>query len=413
MICKTCGYPVPDGVSRCANCGGEDLAEEKLSLRDLLTAENLEMLAAVIGAVPVALMAASGIMGIFCEIKFIGLFFRIIRALIQILVTLCAAGTAGYVGYLMYREREMTKPGGIAAMAAAVFALLSCIGILADVGFLKALCVLSLICTLEMIPRVIINKKGLGGNIDLAADIAVYQSYFKAARQAQTDEQLRQANMAQRSDTSYFDGKGFECLGYTLAASILSCVTFGIAFPWMWCRLRRWMYSHTVINGRRLTFTGTGGQLIGLWIKWSLLTIVTFGIYSLFIYVDMYKWETKHLFFEDEHPVNGQVNTGSVFDGNTLQFVGTELLCGLLIVFTLGIGTPWAVAMMEKWKMRHTVISGLRLDFDGTGLQFLWQCIVIFCLTLVTFGIYSSWGIVRMNKWVFGHTFAAAGRSYD
>ena len=48
----------------------------------------------------------------------------------------------------------------------------------------------------------------------------------------------------------------------------------------------------------------------------------------------------------------------SEFKGGLLGLIGTNLLSILLIIVTLGIGTPWAVCRIERWKVNHTVIDG-------------------------------------------------------
>ena len=59
--------------------------------------------------------------------------------------------------------------------------------------------------------------------------------------------------------------------------------------------MMRFIASHAVIDGKRMTFDGTGGQLFGQWIKWMLLSIVTCGIYSFWVIPRMYKWVCSHL----------------------------------------------------------------------------------------------------------------------
>lgn len=60
-----------------------------------------------------------------------------------------------------------------------------------------------------------------------------------------------------------------------------------------------WKTRHTVINGRRLTFTGSAIGLFGNWIKWWSLSIITLGIYSFWLFIAMEKWKVKHTVFED------------------------------------------------------------------------------------------------------------------
>ena len=94
----------------------------------------------------------------------------------------------------------------------------------------------------------------------------------------------------------------------------------------------------------------------------------------------------------------------SKFDGGLLGLIGIGILQGLLIVFTLGFGAPWAVCMKERWYADHTTIEGRRLTFDGTGGQLFGNYIKWFLLTIITLGIYGLWLSIKMKAWVVSHT---------
>ena len=100
------------------------------------------------------------------------------------------------------------------------------------------------------------------------------------------------------SRESKFDGTVFETFLYSLGASIIVSISCGIATPWAICFMWRFIVSHVVIDGRRLSFDGTGGQLFGNWIKWFLLTIVTCGIYGFWVAPRLYHWVAKHTHFQ-------------------------------------------------------------------------------------------------------------------
>lgn len=102
--------------------------------------------------------------------------------------------------------------------------------------------------------------------------------------------------------------------------------------------------------------------------------------------------------------VSGDGGYSSCFDGNTWQLIGWRLLAGLLITVTLGIGTPWAVCMLQRWETKHTVISGRRLKFTGKGIQLLGKYLLWSLLTLITCGIFGIWFGLKMKQWVVKHT---------
>ncbi|MGN0812371.1 MAG: DUF898 family protein [Candidatus Coproplasma sp.] len=94
----------------------------------------------------------------------------------------------------------------------------------------------------------------------------------------------------------------------------------------------------------------------------------------------------------------------SKFDGGLLGLIGINILKMLLTIITIGLGTPWAVCMSERWYANHTVIDGRRLTFDGKGGQLFGKYILWMLLTIVTIGIYSFWLGIKMKKWVISHT---------
>ncbi len=94
----------------------------------------------------------------------------------------------------------------------------------------------------------------------------------------------------------------------------------------------------------------------------------------------------------------------SKFTGGFWGYWGMTLLAGLISTVTLGIGLPWAVCMLQKWKAKHTYIDGMQLRFDGTGMQLLGNWILWYLLTVFTFGIYGVWATVNLKKWVVKHT---------
>ncbi len=94
----------------------------------------------------------------------------------------------------------------------------------------------------------------------------------------------------------------------------------------------------------------------------------------------------------------------SKFDGGLLGLIGITILQFLLIVFTLTIGTAWAVCMKERWVAKHTVVDGKQLYFDGTGGQLFGKYVLWFLLTIVTVGIFALWIGIKTKKWVVKHT---------
>ncbi|MCL2191255.1 MAG: YjgN family protein [Treponema sp.] len=81
---------------------------------------------------------------------------------------------------------------------------------------------------------------------------------------------------------SKFEGRWSEQQAKLFLACLVSVATFGIGFWWASMWYLRWIYSKSVINGRRLEFRATGKSFFKKGIVWLLLSVVTLGIYAIF-----------------------------------------------------------------------------------------------------------------------------------
>ena len=102
---------------------------------------------------------------------------------------------------------------------------------------------------------------------------------------------------------------------------------------------------------------------------------------------------------------NNETNwSASVFTGRATEYIGVRFLYYVLIIFTLGLGTPWAVCMYQRWRIKSTIVHGHRLTFDGKGWHLFWHCWLWGFLSIVTLGIYALWLPVKVEEWFAKHT---------
>lgn len=94
----------------------------------------------------------------------------------------------------------------------------------------------------------------------------------------------------------------------------------------------------------------------------------------------------------------------SKFTGGMFGDLGTKILIGVAIVFTLGIGAPWAMCYRNKWIAEHTVIDGRNQVFDGKGVELLVAGLKWLLFNVITVGIYGLWIPVKYRAWVVAHT---------
>lgn len=100
----------------------------------------------------------------------------------------------------------------------------------------------------------------------------------------------------------------------------------------------------------------------------------------------------------------GQMFGGSTWDGGVLETFVAVIVASLMISFTCGIATPWAVCYLWNFIIGHVIVDGRRMRFDGNGADLFGQWIIWLLLTAITCGIYSFWVMPRMFKWVATHT---------
>lgn len=94
----------------------------------------------------------------------------------------------------------------------------------------------------------------------------------------------------------------------------------------------------------------------------------------------------------------------SRFGGTAMEMFSVVFLQYLMIIFTLGIGAPWALCMRERWKADNTIIDGKQVVFDGTGGKLFFRYTAWSILTLFTLGIYGWKRASLLRDWMTEHT---------
>jgi tetratricopeptide (TPR) repeat protein/uncharacterized membrane protein YjgN (DUF898 family) len=172
---------------------------------------------------------------------------------------------------------------------------------------------------------------------------------------------------------------------------LIGTVTFGIYIPWAWVRLLRLRASHTLLNGKAVSFTGTGGQLLGLAIVQGLLTVITLGFYGPWAICKYCAWRAGSTL------VGGKASQFTGTGGSLFFFYLVHLF--LLPVITFGIYLFWGIYRLYGWKEEHTIYGGETTSFGGGFGQFLKLSLICWFLNLVTFSLYTPWALCRLYRW--------------
>lgn len=94
----------------------------------------------------------------------------------------------------------------------------------------------------------------------------------------------------------------------------------------------------------------------------------------------------------------------SDFTGGLLELIAITLIQYVIIVFTLGFATPFAITFKQRWVASHTYIEGYQLKFVGNAGDLLIQWVKWLLLTFITLGIYGLWVGLKMQQWVARNT---------
>ncbi len=100
------------------------------------------------------------------------------------------------------------------------------------------------------------------------------------------------------------------------------------------------------------------------------------------------------------------------FDGGAGTYLGVSILAMLIIIFSLGIATPFAIVLKQRWRAKHTSINRRRLTFLGSGMQLFGLWLKWLFLLIITLGIYSFWMVPQVQKWIVENTDFATASSF-
>lgn len=199
----------------------------------------------------------------------------------------------------------------------------------------------------------------------------------------------------------------------------LELLTAGFYRFWLATKMRRHLWSHTVIAGNPLEYTGTGRELlIGFFFALAILTpfyLVYFGagllaeslapFASIPLIIAFYFLSQFAAFRARRYRVTRTVWRGVRFGmgGASFGYVWRASLWAVVVVLTLGLAWPWREAALERYKMRFTRYGSLQGAFVGTGgglfkkVWWLWL-LAPFTLTVIVF--MPSWlAALNARRW--------------
>jgi uncharacterized membrane protein YjgN (DUF898 family) len=143
-----------------------------------------------------------------------------------------------------------------------------------------------------------------------------------------------------------------------LKGIFFSVITFGIYLPWFHMNLRRYLLCNVSIGNARFAYKGEGAAYFWLNIKGYFLTIITFGIYFFWWQKDLYAYFINNLALTKDDEIMLCKSKASGAD-----FAGLIIVNLLLLVFTLGLATPWVITRTLAFVMDNIELDGV-INFD-------------------------------------------------
>ncbi len=108
--------------------------------------------------------------------------------------------------------------------------------------------------------------------------------------------------------------------------------------------------------------------------------------------------------FIPKYVVPAHLDGHSEFNAGLLSLIWLNFVNNLIIGFTLGLCTPWAVRREYTWLYEHQVIDDRKLVFDGNAASLFGQWVKWMSLSFITFGIYGLFVPIKKMQWITKHT---------
>jgi uncharacterized membrane protein YjgN (DUF898 family) len=187
-----------------------------------------------------------------------------------------------------------------------------------------------------------------------------------------------------RASKSSWKGIHFKYLGdrkelflLYIKGLFLTIITLGIYGAWLQVDLRKYVLRNLRFGDLSFRFNGSGGQLFWITVKFILLIYITLGIYGFWYYKNIVKFYVDNLeISQNGKPVNFECNI------KTADIVELLVINFFLLVFSLGLATPWVTVRTFKFILRFiTIKEGLDTESiqqvsyddydDATGDDFM------------------------------------------
>ncbi|SCY90681.1 DUF898 family protein [Microvirga guangxiensis] len=180
-----------------------------------------------------------------------------------------------------------------------------------------------------------------------------------------------------------FSGRGGEFLKMLIAGSLYQIPTFGFYRFWLTTKLRRHLWANTQVEGESFEYTGTAKELlVGFLIALAVLAPLYIALFVLSLAFEeiaafasipliLILYVLAHF---GSYRARRYRATRTVFRGVRFWMKGSgwayafrAIMWDFATILTIGLALPWAMASLERYRMRHTYFGTVQGDFSGTG----------------------------------------------
>jgi uncharacterized membrane protein YjgN (DUF898 family) len=207
------------------------------------------------------------------------------------------------------------------------------------------------------------------------------------------------STLGPQADRVGFFGKSGVYWRLMVWGTLLQAVTLGLYRFWLFTDMRRYLWSNTVIDGESLEYTGTPielllGFLIAIGILIPIYAMIFVGTlelgmisrFSSLLGLAVFAMFGKYASYRARrYRLTRTVLRGVRFNqtGSGLLYAIRATLWSIANITTLGLTYPWAVASLERYKMRHTFYGDVGGKFVGAGWRLFLRGILIWIAIVV------------------------------
>lgn len=156
--------------------------------------------------------------------------------------------------------------------------------------------------------------------------------------------------------------------------ALLTLVTLGIYSAWLTVHVRRYVLGHMRFGNVEFRYTARGSEYLILHLKGYFFTLLTGGIYLFWYVKNIFNfWVNNTCLVQNGQKISLRAHATG---GDFFKLLFPNIM---LVVFTLGLGTPWAMARSMRFMLKHITIEGAldtnsilqteKIYKDATGVQ--------------------------------------------